>query len=185
MNNNIRRGYLGVASVAIIGMTLSFARQDLAWSGEWTVVSRPIGKKSAIVSAPWPSDHWLLKPNGITVIDPSVYLSVHVPRRFDSLAVTVDVPDETKEIFFAVESEPNTLRYTLVPMNMTDSTHSRWRAVLDLSNVDQHRGLVNMVIRIPGASVVHPVAVSSVEMRFLRPKRTLASFVQSLWSQIL
>lgn len=185
MNNATRRGFRIVASTAMILLTGWFIARDIVWSGQWSIRSAPIGKKSATISAPWPTDHWQLDHQGVRLIDPSLYVTVRIPRRFDQVAVSVRSPAAIEEVFLAAEVAPNTLRYALTPMESRGGTHDLWESTLNLSTIDQSRGKLNFAIRIPQAGREHPVTVSDLMFTFYRKKQTLLSIVQSLWRKIM
>ncbi len=185
MNDARRRGFRIVASTAMILWTSSFIARDIVWSGEWSIQSSPFGQKSSTISAPWPVDHWQSETQGVRLIDPSIYVTVHIPRRFDQVAVSVRPSTTVNDVFIAAEVAPNTLRYALTPMEVSGGGHPLWVSVLNLSTIDQSRGKLNFAIRIPDAGVEHPVTVQDLSFTFYRPKQTVFSIVQSVWRRVM
>ena len=170
-----------IALFGMIAMTIGFIRRDLAWDGTWKI-RQLHGRKTATISAPWPTERWDREPQteNVLVRDESVYFTVAVPRKFERLDVRLNaLAPQTVEV--GAEVIPHTLRYSTEPLRRSGR---EWVGSLNILIVRQDLGKINVVLRFPGAGRNTPALFEAIEFTFRRPPWTLKSFFIRLWQVI-
>jgi len=159
--------------------TSVFLFRDLVWSGQWKIEVKA-GRRSSTISQPCPAQAAALDDTGFNVLSESLYHTIHIPRAFSFVNVTVDALDTTIPLEVGVERKLNTHAYAITTAQRLNA--QQWSAGIPLMGIDQSTNTINFVLRFPQASaqVVH---INRLHLNFYRAPKTFSSFFNTIWSR--
>lgn len=166
-----------IGLIIVISITLSFIWREVVFTGVYEV-EQVAGSATRLVLAPWPKDRLgdpkrdLSGKTVLPILGESIFFPVSLPRSFTTLTVTADLsappPEHTQ---FGVQIRPGVFWYIKNSAEIIEqsSERTRIRATFDLRGVDQRQHLINILLFAPNASVIRPLYLQRIIIKFNRP----------------